>query len=435
MANFTSQQSQPLHIENTVHSLARQELKLPQAFKTYRAMKENEYIGAGLGLTQNLINKLDFRLVVDKEASEAQKRLIKKLNTSLDNLRGMNKTDFLNYVLSMLDYGHSMFEIVMKRDTGTFVFDTFSPIHPINVKKYVYKKNTLQELQLIHADNDGLLIQEDVGETSLKGEKVLMFRLNPDLDNPLGRSVLNRCYAPWKKLEIVGEYELIGVAKNLSGVLKVKAPTEYINDYFNNPTSENAVYLGELIDQAEMLHAGKSCMAMIASDTNQNGVALFDITTIGNADGNDMDTNAIINRLETSILTTLYTDILMLGQGTSGSFALSDSKTTLLTLVVESILKTISRGFEVAVKAAHEVNSVSYNHPVSLDFDGVEQLDFDSFTRGMQRLVDARILTPDDKLEEHVRSKAKLSERDTNTVRNIDDKTPTDQNERDEKEA
>lgn len=434
MAKYTNQQSQPLHLENTVNSFAKTDLKLPQAFRTYRSMMENEYIGAGVGLTQNLINKLDYYLKCDDDCSEAQKKLVKKLNKSLDNLVGMDKTQFLNYVLSMLPYGHSMFEIVMKKDGNEFTFDTFSPIHPINVQKYVYSRNKLEKLELNPSENDGQLIQNTAKQEDLKGEKVLMFKLNADLDNPLGRSVLSRCYMPWKRLEIVGEYELIGVAKNLSGVLKVKAPAEYIQDYLNNPTSDNAKYMEDLINQAELLHAGKSCVSVIPSDANQNGVSLFDITTIGNADGNDMDTNAIIKRLESSILTTLYTDILLLGQGSGGSFALSDSKTTLLTLVIESILKAISRGFEHAIKIAHELSAIDEKGKVTLEFEGIEALDFDSFTRGMQRLVDAGILTPDDKLEKTVRERAKLGEQDKETSRDMSDKKVTDQNERDEKE-
>lgn len=433
MAKYTNQQSQPLHLENTVNSFAKTDLKLPQAFKTYRNMMENEYIGAGVGLIQNLINKLDYELKCDDDCTEAQKKLVKKLNKSLDNIEGMDKTQFLNYILSLLPYGHSMFEIVMKKDGGDFTFDTFSPIHPINVNKYVYSRNKLEKLELSTADNDGKLIQNTAKAEDLSGGKVLMFKLNADLDNPLGRSVLNRCYMPWKKLDIVSEYELIGVAKNLSGVLKVKAPAEYIQDYLNNPTTDNAKYMDDLINQAELLHAGKSCVSVIPSDATQNGVSMFDITTIGNADGNDMDTNAIIKRLEGSILTTLYTDILMLGQGSGGSFALSDSKTTLLTLVIESILKAISRGFEHAVNVAHELSVVEKKGKVSLVFDGIEKLDFEAYTRGMQRLVDANILTPDDNLEKVVRDRANLGDRDESTSRQTDTSS-TDQNERDEKE-
>lgn len=432
MSKHTNQISSPLHIENTVNNLSKQELRLPEAFKTYRRMLEDEYIGGGYGLIQSLVNKLDYKIKVPNEATVEQKKLVKALNESLSGLEGIHKTQLLNYIMSMCYYGHSMFEMVFKRVKGNMVFDTLSPIHPLNVKRYTFSRNVLTKLELSPSENDGDLIVKDVLSKEISGDKVLMFTLNADLDNPLGRSILNRCYAPWRKKEIVSEYELIGVAKNLSGVLKIKAPQEYINDYFNNPTSEHAQYLEELISQAEQLHAGKTCLSVIPSDTNQNGVAQFDITTIGNSDSNDIDTNEIIKRLETSILTTLYTDILMLGQAGGGSFALSDSKTALLSLVIDSILATITRSFDKAIKSAFNLNVVDYRDDITLEFEGVEQLDFEAFTRGWQRLAQANLITPDDNLEKWIRERSNAPEFDKTTAREVNDKT--DQNERLEKD-
>ena len=96
---YTNQVSNPLHIENTVNSLQREDLKLPKAFNTYREMLEDPYIGAGVGLTQNLINKLNYSLVADKDATAEEQKLVDALNKSLTNLNGMTKQDFLNYAL------------------------------------------------------------------------------------------------------------------------------------------------------------------------------------------------------------------------------------------------------------------------------------------------------------------------------------------------
>jgi hypothetical protein len=431
------QQSAPLHLENSVNSFAKSDLKLPQAFKTYRTMLDNEYIGAGINLIQNLVNKLDYGIELkDKDkATKEEIKLVEALNSSLNDLRGLNKTQFLNYILSMISYGNSLFEIVMKREDGRIVFDTFSPIHPINVLKYTYDRNTLSKIELTPAENDGDLIEKDTTNTTLKGDKVLMFLNNADLDNPLGRSILKRCYNPWKKLDIVGEYELIGIAKNLSGVLKIKAPSDYIQDYYTNPTSDNARYMDELITQANLLHAGKTSSVVIPSNVMTGGAnqAEFDITTIGNTSSNDMDTNAIIGRLENSILTTLYTDILSLGQSGGGSFALSDSKTNILALVIESIMTTISREFGKAIKQAYELNNIKAKGKPYLKFDNVENLDLDAFTRGMQRLIDSNVLVADDKLEEHVRERLGLPLSDKETQRE-NTGVVVDQNERKEKE-
>lgn len=439
MAKFTTQVSEPLHIENTVNSLALEDLKLPKAFKTYRNMLTDEVIGGAVNLVKSLINKADYFIVVPDGATQAEAKLIKDLNKSLSNLEGLTKSEFLNYILSELDYGHSMFEMVFTRANGNQVFKTFSPIHPINVRKYVYKRNTLEKLELTSAENDGQLIQDLNAQTELSGEKVLMFRVNPDLDNPLGQSILNRCYKPWKKKEIASEYELIGVAKNLSGVLKIKAPAEYINAYYSDPTSENAQYMEELFEQAELIHGGKTPFAVVASDVTDGGQALFDIETIGNKQGNDVDTNAIIKRYETTILMTLFADIMSLGQGSSGSFALSDSKTNLLTLVVESILNSVSQSFTKAIKVAYELNAVkpSGDYP-QLSFTEIEKLDFDSFSRGWQRLVKDGLVEMDDGLEAWIRERTKAPAKDNSTVRPFiksGSSVDTENNERDEKEA
>ena len=433
---FTNQVTEPLHIENTVNSLALADLQLPKAFKTYRSMLTDEIIGGAMSLVKSLVNKADYKVTTPQGVTQEEQKLIEALNLSLNNLEGMTKSEFLNYILSELDYGHSMFEMVFTRNTGRQVFKTFSPIHPININKYVYSRNTLEKLVINPSDNDGQLIQNSAEQKDLDGKKVLMFRINPDLDNPLGQSLLARCYKPWKKKEIASEYELIGVAKNLSGVLKIKAPAEYINAYYSDPTSENALYMEELFDQAEMIHGGKSPFAVIASDVTEGGQALFDIDTLGNKQGNDIDTNVIISRYETSILMTLYADIMSLGNNGSGSFALSDSKTNLLTLVVESILHSISENFRKAVKIAYEVNAITpkKDYP-TLEFDSIEKLDFESFSRGWQRLVKDGLVEVDEDLEAWVRKRSGAPVKDSKTTRKQAIQSPSDDNERDEKEA
>lgn len=435
---FTNQVTEPLHIENTVNSLAQEDLRLPKAFKTYRNMLSDEIIGGAMGLVKSLINKADYYIELPDDASLSEKKLIEALNKSLKNLEGMTRSEFLNFVLSELDYGHSMFEMVMHRVEGKQVFKTFSPIHPLNVNKYVYNRNSLEKLELNSADNDGQLIQNTAAITDLTGDKVLMFRINPDLDNPLGQSLLARCYKPWKKKEIASEYELIGVAKNLSGVMKIKAPSEYINAYYNDPTSENAIYMEELFEQAELIHGGKSSFAVVASDVTDGGQSQFDIETLGNTSGNEVDTNAIISRYETSILMTLYADIMSLGQNGSGSFALSDNKTALLTLVVESILNSVSQSFHKAIKVAYDLNAVTPkgDYPV-LKFEEIEKLDFEAFSRGWQRLIKDGIVEVDEDLEAWVRKRSGAPKKDATSVRKVEKPTAPseDDNERDEKEA
>ena len=91
---------------------------------------------------------------------------------------------------------------------------------------------------------------------------------NLDQDFPLGKSLLYGCYTAWKTKSILNEYTTIGAAKNLSTVVKVSLPLEYINAYMQNPLSDEAKYTEELLASVENLHAGKSCYAVIPSDVS-----------------------------------------------------------------------------------------------------------------------------------------------------------------------
>lgn len=435
--SFNTQEINPLHIENSVNAMGKEDLKLPQAFKTYKEMLLDDAIGGGFTLTQNLFNKLAYQIPIPKKAKGKEKELLVALNKSLSYLDGMNRVDLLNYIFSMAQYGHSMFEMVFKKEGNLQVFNTFVPIHPININRYEFKRNTLTKLVVNAVENDGLVIQETASQTEISGDKILMFKLNSDLDNPLGRSILSRAYMPWKKKQIAAEYELIGIAKNLSGVLKLKAPTEYIQKFYSEPASLEAKYMDEMMNQAELLHAGKTSMVVVASDTQQNGVALFDVTTISSSEQGNMDVGTVLQRYNNEILTTLFTDIMAMGEGKGGSFALSDAKTNILSLVINSMCVNISETFKKAVKQAYILNSVALpEHIPTIEFEPVERLDFDAFSRGWQRLAQSNLVEPDAQLETWFRERLGAPEKDDATVRQVKkDPLVEDQNERDEKEA
>lgn len=398
-------QYSPLHLENTIDALAREDLKLPQAFTTYHNMLQDEYIGGGINLIKSLLNKQGTGITPNENATQADRAYFNALKQSYLNLEGLTPTQMMNYMLSCMEYGVAIFETVLERVNGRMVFKTFSPIHPKDVKRYVYKNNVLEEIVLTPAENDGLIDNGSNGqEVTITGDKIVMIRLNPDLDNPLGRSMLKRCYTTWKSKQIASEYELIGISKDLSGALKISVPSEYINDYYSDPKSANSRYVTQLLDQAEMLHAGKSSQVLVASDTQENGVGLFSVDLIGNSGGTRFDVNTTIERYNSSLLVTLYTDILALGNGKGGSYSLASSKTSLLGLFMESVMNAIGEGFSKAIKYAYTQNGGTWNNQAKLTWDDVEDIDFDEFSRAWQRLATAGVVTPTEDLEAYVRT-------------------------------
>jgi len=404
-ANLT-QQSQPLHVENTVLQLGKSDLSVNKAFYTYRDMKLDGVISGSMSFIKALLSRGDFRIDYHEKSTQQERQLIDALNLSLETMQDYDKKRLISNWLQMLDYGCSLNEVVCERVGGRFVFKTISPIHLTSVERFEMDGGRLKKLKLSAPENDGLLVNVGSAQKDISGDKVLFFRVEPDSDFPLGKSLLYGAYTAWKSKKILQEYEAIGVAKNLSGVLDIKVPSEYINKFYSEPNSEEAIYVANLLTQAEMLHAGKGSYILSASDTQQNGVRMFEITTVGGGSGNAQNYNVgqSIARYNQEIQLSLQTMVLSMGAEGGGSFALSDNSTYLMTLFIENIQKVISQEFKKAIRIAYELNGLSLDRIPELKFEALQPLDWNEFTEGWSRLISSGGVTPTQDLEQFFRA-------------------------------
>lgn len=414
MSKNTTQQSKPLHVENTVLSLGKQDLNVNNAFTTYREMKLDGIVSGSMSFIKAVLSKSDFKIGYHKNSTTKEKAVIDALNNSLDNMEDFDKKRLVSNWLQMLDYGCSLNEVVCERKKGNMVFKTISPIHLSSVNRFEMANGKLKTLKLEAPENDGILFDVSKTPKSIQGDKVLFFRLEPDSDFPLGKSLLYGAYTAWKTKKILQEYEAIGVAKNLSGVLDVKVPSEYINKYFADPTSNEAVFVSSLIDQAEMLHAGKGSYILSASDTNANGIHLFEVTTVGGSGGNAQNYNVgqAIARYNQEIQLSLQTTVLSMGADGSGSLALSGDMVNLMTLFIENVQKVMSAEFRKAIRIAFQLNGLDTDNIPTLEWEKVQALSWEDFSRGWQRLLQSGGITPTEDLEAFLREQGEAPQAD-----------------------
>lgn len=383
-----AQQSNPLHLENTVLSLGLRDLAIQNCFKTYRQMKLDPIISGSLAFMKGLISKTPYRLKAAKGSTAAQRKLVAAINESISNTPYGRKR-FMDSILSMLDYGASLFEMVTEKDAqGQYIFKVISPFHLSTVARFTFDGGTLENVELVPALNDGLIVNNATVE-NIPGKKVLMFRMESDQDFPLGKSMLYGCYQPWKTKSILNEYTTIGAAKNLSTVVKVSLPMEYINSYMNDPMSDQALYTASLLESVEHLHAGKACYAVIPSDLSAGGQSLFDIGSVSKESGNNtFNAEVSIERYNREILFALQTSVLALGSNSQGSFSLAENSTNLLSMFIQNIQATIQADFEKAIRYIWEMNGADMAKLPSLEFDKVDDRDLKIFSDAWSKLVD-----------------------------------------------
>ena len=389
-----AQQSNPMHIENSVLMMGQRDLNINHAFETYRDMKMDPIISGSLSWLKAVISKSDFHIVPHDRATVKEKKVAEAIGRSFSEM-SFRKKAMVDNILQMLDYGCSLHEVVLKRRAdGMVVIGNVSPIQLQNVQRFEYLNGRLDKLIINPAENDGILFVKDQ-QSEINGDKILHFRLEADPDFPLGRSLLYGCYRPWRTKLIVDEYNTIGAAKNLSTVVQLTMPMEYINDYMNDPASDNAMYAEQMLRQVELLHAGKSSYVVTPSDTQQNGVSLFDVKPL-KGDASTYDAEKSIDRYNKEILFALQTQVLNLGHNSQGSFALASNSTSLLGLWLENVFDIMADELLRAVEHCWRANGLNMEKLPKVVFDDIDEEDLVAFAESMSKLVTAGLVKPED---------------------------------------
>ncbi|SPJ32692.1 phage portal protein family protein [Kushneria phyllosphaerae] len=404
MANLQRQQSSPLHIENSIIHSGRRELS-PELFpQTARDMMQDSTISGAMAFIKSILNK-PFRIEYHEKSTQAEKALIDDLNTSLGSLNSYTPYQLMSNILGACEYGYSVHEVVLTRNSnGRMVFGNISPIHPSTINRFQFDNGRLKQLELGPVQNDGKVVDISIQrDRTINGDKVLLFRLNPSQDNPLGTSMLHSVWSAWKQKSVIEEYSLIAVAKNMSGVLNIELPSEYISKFHTDPMSDEAMYVQQVMDQAQLMHAGKSSFVMTPSDVYDGGQRMFNVTTIGTNTADNAQAIEHIQRLDTAILISLQSLILQLGADSNGSNALSESKTYLLEIFVSSLQRMIADEFAKALKMAFKANGMSEDRLPRIVFEDTTEVDWDVFSKAFQRLTQSGAITPDRDLENHIR--------------------------------
>jgi len=132
------------------------------------------------------------------------------------------------------------------------------------------------------------------------------------------------------------------------------------------------------------------------------------------AGGNrSFDTNTIITRYDQRIATSVLADFILLGQAANGSYALSSDKTNLFSISLRCWLEIIRSVFnEHAIPRLFKVNGFELKKLPTIEYGDIETPPLGELGNYIQVLAGAGVpLFPDDALENHLRSIAKLPEK------------------------
>lgn len=318
------------------------ELRWPHAGRIYQEMSDNDaVIGSILYLAEMLIRGAGWTVKAasdkaeDKEAAEFLESCMHDMDTSWANT--------ICEILSMLTYGFSFHEIVYKVRRGP------DETNPRYKSKYddgrigwrrlpIRAQTSLHEWEFNDEGDVTAFIQccePNFDIVRIPMSRGLLFRTRISKDNPEGKSLLRNAYRSWFFKKHFEEIEGIGIERDLAGFPVLTAPENLDLWDESNP---------------EMVRLRNDAEALVASirRDSEEGVLLphgWELKLLTSGSSRQIDISPTIERYDNRIAITMLSDIILIGNNKAGSFALADTKQSLLAAALQAQLSNIADVF------------------------------------------------------------------------------------------
>ncbi|MCC8945987.1 hypothetical protein H8A97_12980 [Bradyrhizobium sp. Arg62] len=327
------------------------ELRGQQAIKIYRQMSETDpVVNAVLTAVTLILRAVDWRVEPANSSAEAEKEaeFAQSLLTDMSHTWG----DTVAEIMSMLSFGWSYHEMVLKRRVGPDQNDASTR------SKYTDGRIGIRKLPVRSQDSllrwemqqdggiDGLWQMPPQGGQTLfvPINRALLFRTTSKKNSPEGVSILRAAYRPWYIKKSIEDYEAIGVERELAGLPVVSIPAKYLAANAS-PEDQKIRQAYEKIardvkfNQQGGLVIPSDCFPQADGNPSANRLVKVELLTTGGRRA--IETDPIIARYNRNIAMSALADFITLGDQ-KGSYALSKNKSELFLRACETYLNQIA---------------------------------------------------------------------------------------------
>lgn len=393
----------------------KKELNFPNNLKTYKNMSYHGTVNAPLTLYTNIISKADWVVKPPKEATEEEKKQTEFIRECLTDM-DQPFEELIKDILSMNIYGFSVHEKVYRKrytsngskyNDGLIAWKKLPIRSQESIKKFLFSDDGnevtgVQQNVSNLSDPYGRFSMRDKLEVNLPKSKFMLFRTGNHRGDPYGKSMLRDAYLAWRYLTVLEEIESNGVAKDLSGIPILKLPPQYLS---KDATPEQVAIRQYYERSMANLQVNQQSAMILPNaydpDTRQ---PLFELALLSMDGKKGFDTTKVKEYYKNLILTSLFADILIMGQSATGSFALGQIKNSLSGAMAESMIREIKSVFNNdLIRQTYELNGWNTARACTLDFENLESADLESFSKAVQRFASTSVLEVDREVLNRVR--------------------------------
>jgi hypothetical protein len=376
------------------------QLQGTKARMVYREMSENDPVIGGILLAFNeVMGRLDWHIEKPEDASPEELLAYDFIASAFeDTVHSWDVT--LSQILSMLIYGYSITEVIYKIRGGYSESRKYnSKFSDGRIGWYDFAIRSQDSFLRWEFENNGnvkAFIQQDIttGMHYIPMSKALLFRTNEFKQNPEGVSILRRAYSSWYYKKRIQEIEAIGIERDLAGLPVVYAPQEWFSSNADEGVKASLVAIQNMVTQIKRNETEGVVLPYITDENNQK---ILSLELLSSGGSRSFNTEAIIDRYNKMIATSMLADFVLLGQGNVGSFALGSQKLESWQMIIESLARSICEVFNKdAIEKLLRLNGIKCENPPKLVFGSVAHADLAALGPYLGALSDAGILSPSD---------------------------------------
>ena len=300
--------------------------------------------------------------------------------------------EFLSEALSFVDFGHSVFEVVHKVVRDNPRYGSYNGIQSFGFRS----QRTIERWNLEKTGQLKSITQMAYGDLEshkdISGQFLVVFSLEKEGDNYEGISALRTCYGPFFRKDLYLKLMAIGIEKTAVPTPKAKIPT-------GQQTSEQYANLIATLE---------------AYTSHQQNYITYPEGWDINFDQTKFDASGVKSAIEfedAQMVFSFLANFLNLGQSGAGSFALSVDLSDFFLAGIEHVADIVTEKFNrQIIPDLIKLNFGPQENYPKLKCSGISDKPGGELGKLLKDLAESKYITPDDRLEKHLRKRIGLPE-------------------------
>lgn len=395
--------------------------RYPEFIKTVAEMSHNPTVGAATNVWRMMISRVEWDVEAPKGADQKLIERAKLVRTMMDDMDSQSWSAFIEEVIPYLWYGFDVHEIVLRRrltkngskfNDGLVGLKKLAPRSQDTIAGWLFNDDG-SELLGVQQSLSGLApsvniaklqdrADKETGKIHIPRNKFLLFSASSTKGNPEGHSIFKNIYLAYKQLSLLQDQELLGIAKDVQGILKIEIPPRYLSPDASDDDKAVVAAFQQIIDN---YNAGTQRGLLVPNIYDpETKLPLFNYALMESKGGAKYDTESVIRRLQGDILSALSVDILKLGAEGSGSFSLAESKSSVLALAIDYRLREIAEVLnQHLMRLIFEMNGWNCEQLPKFVYKDVEEISLEEFSKAVQRFASTGVLELDRPVANRIR--------------------------------